>query len=267
MSAPHITLKNVSVRFRRYQGYPEGLKEAVLRKLVPPRWQKALVPKRQEIWGVKNLSLDLRPGDRLAVIGHNGAGKSTLLKLISRIYRATEGVAEVEGRVAPLIELGAGFNPELTGRENAFLNAAILGIPGKVLKPRLASLVEFAGLEEHIDVPVKYYSTGMLLRLAFAVATEVTPDILILDELFAGADAEFIERANQRLDEFVRTSPIFILVSHELKYVERFCNKAILLERGELVASGNPQSVIETYLSRFSPVETQSKKPSPAELP
>lgn len=249
MSTTTIQLDEVSVRFRKYSGYSNGLKEAAMRLLSPPAWYKDAPPSKSEFWGLREFTLHLNEGDRLGIIGHNGAGKSTLLKVISRIYKPSLGKIKVEGRIAPLIEIGAGFNPELTGRENTFLNAAILGIPRKVISKRIPEIFEFAGLQEFIDMPVKYYSTGMYLRLAFTIATELTPDILILDELYAGGDAEFIDKANVRLERFVEQSKILILVAHDLEYIERFCNRVIVLERGRLIADGKPSRILPRYLA------------------
>ena len=244
----HVNLENVGVKFRRYTGYSSGLKEAVMRMIRPPSWYKSKAPKREEFWGLKNISLTIAEGDRIGIIGHNGAGKSTLLKVLSRIYRPTEGKFSVAGKVAPLIEIGAGFNPELSGRENAFLNAAILGIPRRELQKRIDDIIQFSELAEFIDMPVKYYSTGMYLRLAFTVATEVAPDILILDELYAGGDAQFIEKANARLDKFVERSKILILVAHNMNYIKRFCNRVIVLDHGAILGEGTPEDMIPRYL-------------------
>lgn len=245
----HVQLNDVSVRFRKYTGRSTGLKEAVLRLLRPPSWYDRNRPSKTEFWGLKGVSLSLQEGDRLGIVGHNGAGKSTLLKVISRIYRPTVGQMSVGGRIAPLIEIGAGFNPELTGRENAYLNAAILGISRKVVAERMDNIVSFAELEEFIDMPVKYYSTGMHLRLAFTIATEVTPDILILDELYAGGDVQFVEKANTRLDKFIRESKILILVAHNLPYIERFCNRAIILDHGMIRFAGDAKDAVARYLA------------------
>jgi ABC-type polysaccharide/polyol phosphate transport system ATPase subunit len=246
MSA-QVELKNVSLKFRRYERYSNGMKEAVMRWIREPRWYGAKKPQRSEFWGVKNVSLRLREGERLGIIGHNGAGKSSLLKLISRIYQPTVGSISVEGRLAPLIEIGAGFHPELTGRENAFLNGAIIGLPRKVVQNRLEDIFEFAELREFIDMPVKYYSTGMYMRLAFSLATEISPDILILDELYAGGDLAFIRKANERLDQFVERSKILILVAHNMDYIRRFCNRVLVMDHGEVRADMDVESGIDKY--------------------
>ncbi len=244
----HVTLDNVGVRFRRLVGRSHGLKEAAMRLLSRPDWYDVNQPRKDYFWGLKDLTLKLEKGDRLGIVGHNGSGKSTLLKVISRIYRPTEGRLSVDGRIAPLIEIGAGFNPELTGRENAFLNGAILGIKRKTIAARMNSILDFSELSDFIDMPVKYYSTGMYLRLAFTLATEVTPDILILDEMYAGGDQAFIERANVRLDEFVRQSSILILVAHNLEFVSRFCSRVVVLDHGRLVGDGPTDVMLDKYL-------------------
>jgi ABC-type polysaccharide/polyol phosphate transport system ATPase subunit len=243
----YIHLKDVSVRFKKYHGYSSGIKEAAMRLFHTPEWHKKHPPQKSEFWGLKELNLDLREGDRLGILGKNGAGKSTLLKVISRIYRPSDGEYRVQGRIAPLIEIGAGFNPELTGRENAYLNGAILGIRRREISARLESIVAFSELEDFIDMPVKYYSTGMHMRLAFTLATEISPDILILDEMYAGGDVAFVNKANQRMHAFVKQSKILILVAHNLEYIRQFCNRAIVLDHGRLVAKGDPLEMIERY--------------------
>lgn len=246
----HIDLKNVSVVFRKYEGQHSGIKEAIVRALRPPSWYKKVGPPRvKEFKGLQGVNLEVREGDRLGIIGRNGAGKSTLLKVISKIYKPATGDISVEGRIAPLIEIGAGFNPELTGRENTFLNAAVLGIPNKVIKERIDSIIQFSELTEFFDTPVKYYSTGMYLRLAFTIATEVAPDILILDELYAGGDAVFVHKANRRLDTFVERSKVLILVAHDLNYIKRFCNRVIVMNQGQIAYQGTPDDCIERYLA------------------
>jgi ABC-type polysaccharide/polyol phosphate transport system ATPase subunit len=251
---PHVILDNVSLRFRKYTGMSNGLKEAAMRLVTPPGWYAKRPPSKEEFWGLRDVSLTLKEGDRIGIIGPNGAGKSSLLKVISRIYRPTLGTLSVEGRIAPLIEIGAGFIPELSGRDNAYLYGAILGLDRKTIRERLEAIVAFSGMEEFIDMPVKYFSTGMHLRLAFTIATEVAPDVLILDELYAGGDAAFIVKANSRLDKFVDRSRILILVAHQMEYISRFCNRALVLSKGRVVLDGSPAEAIEFYesLSRGS---------------
>jgi ABC-type polysaccharide/polyol phosphate transport system ATPase subunit len=239
-----VRLNAVSLRFPEIHERRRGLKEAILRMLSP---QRHWTPDPEDAPGLHGVSLVLGEGDRLGVIGRNGAGKSTLLKLLSRIYAPTSGGLTVNGRVAAIIELGAGFCDDLTGRENALLYGAILGFSRREMLARLPSVVEFAELEEFMDAPVKYYSTGMVLRLAFTLATEVAPDILVLDELFAGGDAAFVVRANMRLDDFIRRSRVLVLVSHDMNSIRRFCNRVIVLDHGRIVADGDPEPTIGLY--------------------
>jgi ABC-type polysaccharide/polyol phosphate transport system ATPase subunit len=228
-----ISLKNVSIQFNKRKSAPQSLKERLVNLFTPPKWKKQI--SKESFWGLKDINLEIKEGDRLGIIGLNGAGKTTLLKVISQIYKPTEGQVNVKGRIAPLIEIGAGFHPELTGRENIFLNGSLLGISKKDLKARIDSIVEFSELQEFIDTPVKYYSTGMHLRLGFTIATEFPPDILILDEMFAGADQFFISKAQKRLENFIASSKIMLMVTHEMEYVKKFCNRIETLQNGKLV--------------------------------
>ena len=241
-----VDLNNVSIQFRRH-GKFSGLKEYVLRHIMPAeRSARSLEP--ETFWGLRDFSMHLKEGDRLGIIGPNGAGKSTLLKVISRIYTPHQGEVSVTGRIAPLIEIGAGFNPELTGRENTFLYGAILGIQRKVIAERMDAIIAFSELEKFIDTPVKYYSTGMYLRLAFTIATEIAPDILILDELYAGGDVKFIAKANKRLDKFVEGAKVLILVAHNMEYIRRFCNRVIVLSNAQMLWDGDTEEGIQRYL-------------------
>lgn len=247
MEHSHVILNNVSLRFRKYTGGGEGIKEAAMRLICPPQWSGSRPPTKSEFWGLRDIHLSLKEGDRLGIIGPNGAGKSSLLKVISRIYKPTLGTLDVVGRIAPLIEIGAGFIPELSGRDNAYLYGAILGLKRKTVRERLDSMVEFSGLQDFVDMPVKYYSTGMHLRLAFTIATEVAPEILILDELYAGGDAAFIAKANQRLEHFINRSRILILVAHQMEYISRFCNRAIVMAHGRIQKDGTAEEAIDWY--------------------
>ncbi len=243
-----VILNDVSLKFRVYHEVHLGLNERVMYFLTPPAWTKGR-KQSSTFWGLKNVNLHIKEGDRIGIIGNNGAGKSTLLKVMSRIYQPTSGSIATTGTLAPLIEVGAGFHPELTGRENTFLNAAILGIPKPLIRSRLNSIIEFSELQDFIDTPVKYYSTGMYLRLAFTIATEISPDILILDELYAGGDPHFVRKANQRLESFVNQTKILILVSHQLEYVSKFCNRVIVVSKGAIVKDGPPEECIDFYLN------------------
>lgn len=249
MSGSSVKLDNVSVKFRNYAGRTSGLKEAVMRYLHPPKWHKTVTANDNFFLGLKEVTLHLERGARLGIIGRNGAGKSTLLKVICKIYRPQDGAVSVVGRIAPLIEIGAGFNPELSGRENIFLNGAVLGLSKKTIQNRIDSIIEFSELKDFIEMPVKYYSTGMHLKLAFSVATEVPPDILILDELYAGGDAAFIQKANVRMRDFIDKSHILILVAHDMNYILEFCNRVIVVDHGQIIADGSPKDMTDRYLA------------------
>lgn len=254
-----VHIDDVSIKFRRHSSVSRGIKESLVGLVTRDEHKK----RNSEFWGLQNVSLRLETGDRLGIVGHNGAGKSTLLKIISRIYRPTAGELTVRGRVVPLIEIGAGFNPELSGRENVYLNTSILGVPRKQIAQRMEAIAAAAELEDHFEMPVKYYSTGMNLRLAFAIAMEITPDILILDEMFAGGDAAFIQRATRQLEQYVAKSNIFIMVSHDLEYLRRYCNRCVWLDQGKVRMDSNPDTVLEAYLKAMEipPQETPGEVP------
>jgi ABC-type polysaccharide/polyol phosphate transport system ATPase subunit len=240
----HISIKNLSLNFRLYHEKGQSLKEFFAELL---SWSRK--KGYTEFKALDNISLEISHGDRVGIIGHNGAGKSTLLKAICGIYISQQGSVDVVGRIAPLLEIGAGFNPELSGRENIYLNGAILGYSPIMIKSIESEIIEFTGLQEFIDTPVKYYSTGMYMRLAFAIATAVHPDILILDELFAGGDAEFIDKALDRMHEFIDKSSIMVFVSHQPALLERLCNRVIWLDHGKIVADGEPKEILNRYIN------------------
>ena len=200
------------------------------------------------IWALRDVSLEVAPGEVLGVIGHNGAGKSTLLKILSRITEPTEGRAEVRGRVGSLLEVGTGFHPELTGRENIFLNGAILGMKRAEIARRFDEMVAFAGVERFIDTPVKRYSSGMYLRLAFAVAAHLEPEILLVDEVLAVGDAAFQKKCLGRMSEVAREGRTVLFVSHNLPSIEKLCQRVIVIDGGQLVMQGDPVTCIAAYL-------------------
>ncbi len=237
-----IRLEEVSLRFKKYEQRPT-LKQTVLNTLFRRKYHAG-----GEFWLYRGLNLSVTHGQRLGIIGPNAAGKSTLLKLICGVYEPTAGRIHVAGKVAPLIELGAGFNPELSGQENIFLNGALLGFGPAEMKQKVDRIIEFAGLAEFAQTPIKYYSTGMLLRLAFSVATDVNPEILIVDEVFAGGDVEFVHKARNRMGELMDNSHVVILVSHELHLIRQLCNRAIWLDHGSIVMDGQPEEVCKEYL-------------------
>lgn len=243
-----VDLESVSMYFRRYGDRSPSFKQAVLNRLLGRSFSDD-----KEFWIYRNLNLTVEHGQRLGVIGRNGAGKSTLLKMICGIYRPTTGVIRVRGRIAPMIELGAGFHPELSGRENIFLNGALLGFGPVEMKSKVESILDFAGVGDFAETPIKYYSTGMLLRLAFSIATDVDPEILIIDEVFAGGDVEFTERATRRMHDLMDSSHIVIMVSHSMDLIRDMCDRAIWLADGTIIQDGDPASVCEAYLKHELP--------------
>lgn len=235
-----IRLEDVSVRYRVPRERISSFKEYAI------RWLKRKIV-YDEVWALRGVSLDVRRGEVFGIIGPNGAGKSTFLKLIARIMRPTSGRVRVEGRVAPLLELGAGFDHELTGRENVFLNGAMLGYRSADLAARFEGIVEFAGLADFIDMPVRTYSSGMVARLGFAVATDVAPDILIVDEVLAVGDAEFQKKSKERIESFRRHGQSILLVSHDLTSIRDMCQRAAWLDHGRLRAIGPAEEVVLQY--------------------
>jgi ABC-type polysaccharide/polyol phosphate transport system ATPase subunit len=242
MSSIHV--ENLSIKFRIYHDRSPSLKN-YFANLFKRNGQVAY----SDFWAVKEVSFEINEGDRVGIVGHNGAGKSTLLKALCRVYETYDGKVSINGRIAPLLEIGAGFHPEVTGRENIYLNGSILGYSKKQLKAIEPEVIAFAELEEFIDTPVKYYSSGMYMRLAFALATAMNPDILILDEIFAGGDAAFKLKAKERMQDMIDKANIMIMVSHDHLLVKSLCNRVIWIDHGRLVADGAPGVIIERYLA------------------
>src|SRR5436190_8152140 len=206
--------------------------------------------RRQEFWAVKDLSFNLKKGESMGIIGPNGSGKSTTLKLLSGILRPEQGSYSVKGRLSALIEVGAGFHPDLTGRENVYLNGSILGMTRKEVQGKFADIVEFAGVGDFIDTPVKRYSSGMAVRLGFAVAAFIEPDVLLVDEVLAVGDTEFRNRCHNRMNQMMNRGVTMILVSHNLEEVRSLCDNTIMLFKGEKLVEGPTQKVVEEYHQR-----------------
>jgi homopolymeric O-antigen transport system ATP-binding protein len=238
-----INVENLSIKFRIYHDSSPSLKD-YFANLFRRKDQSAY----SDFWAVKDVSFEIKAGDRVGIVGHNGAGKSTLLKALCRIYESSDGLISVDGRLAPLLEIGAGFHPEFTGRENIYLNGAILGYTKQQLKEIEPEVIAFAELEEFIDTPVKYYSTGMYMRLAFSLATAMHTDILILDEVFAGGDTAFMAKARARMHEMIDKANIMIMVSHDHELIKSLCNRVIWLDHGKLVGDGSPEEIVQLYL-------------------
>jgi lipopolysaccharide transport system ATP-binding protein len=202
---------------------------------------------REEFWALKDVSFDVKQGEAVGIIGRNGAGKSTLLKLLSRITKPTKGRIEIEGRVASLLEVGTGFHPELTGRENIFLNGAILGMHRAEIRKNFDEIVAFAEVEKFLDTPVKHFSSGMYMRLAFAVAAHLEPEILIVDEVLAVGDFEFQKKCLSKMDDVSHSGRTILFVSHNMDAILRLCSRAILLQAGQVLEAGSVQPVVTRY--------------------
>lgn len=205
----------------------------------------------EEIWALKDVSFDVKPGEVVGVIGRNGAGKSTLLKILSRITEPTRGYAEIHGRVGSLLEVGTGFHPELTGRENVYMNGSILGMRRKEIDRKFDEMVAFAEIEKFIDTPVKHYSSGMQVRLAFAVAAHLEPEILIVDEVLAVGDASFQKKCMGKMGEVTNEGRTVLFVSHNMRAIMNLCEKAILLRDGQIAAFDETKVIVEAYLADF----------------
>jgi len=202
----------------------------------------------ETFWALSNVSFDVREGEVVGIVGRNGAGKSTLLKILSRITEPTTGRAEIYGRIGALLEVGTGFHPELTGRENIFLNGSILGMKRREILRKYGEIVDFSGISEFMDTPVKRYSSGMYVRLAFSVAAHLEPEILLVDEVLAVGDAEFQQRCLGRMEDLSGTGRTVLFVSHNMQAISRLCDRAILFDGGAIVADGDPAAVITRYL-------------------
>lgn len=229
----------------------DTLRDAIGRAAKAPfRRLRAHREPASQIWSLKDVSFDIERGQTVGLVGLNGAGKTTLLKVLARITEPTEGTAEIHGRVGSLLEAGAGFHPELTGRENVYLNGAILGMRRREISARFDEMIAFAGVEGFVDTPVKRYSTGMYVRLAFSVAVHLEPDILFVDEVLAVGDAEFQRKCFAKMQEVALGQRTIVFVSHNMSAIRRICDRGLLLERGKLVADGPIDEVLDRYLAR-----------------
>jgi len=236
-----IQLNNVTVRFRIPHEKIPTLQEYAI------RWLKRRSVSFTDFNALNNVSFSIKQGETVGIIGANGAGKSTLLKVISRVIRPTHGRVFLRGRIAPLLELGAGFDYEMTGRENIFLNGAVLGFSRKDTASRLDRIVEFSGISEFIDAPIRTYSSGMVARLGFAVATDVQPDILIIDEILAVGDADFQKKSAARILQYHNDGSTILLVSHNQVSIKNLCNRVIWLEHGSVKMAGRVDDIVEKY--------------------
>lgn len=240
MSKPAIVVDDVSMKFNLSKEKVDSLKDYVIKSL-----------KReisyQEFWALKNVDFTVNQGDRVGILGLNGAGKSTLLKVIAGVFKPTTGTVTKYGKVAPLLELGAGFEPQYTGKENIYLYGAVLGYSKEFIDKKYNEIVEFSELKEFIDVPLKNYSSGMKSRLGFSIATVVSPKILILDEVLSVGDAKFRKKSEKKIMDMFDTGVTVLFVSHTLAQVRRLCNKAMILDHGTLVAYGDIEEICNKY--------------------
>lgn len=238
-----IKLENVSMRYRLLTQKVDNLKEMIVRRI-----KKEI--RYNDFYALRSVSFTVERGERIGIIGHNGAGKSTLLKIISGVMKPTEGNLEVNGSIAPLLELGAGFDPELTGAENIYLNGAILGKTKEYLEEKYNEIVSFSELGNFIHTPVKNYSSGMRARLGFSIATQVDPDILIIDEILGVGDQEFRKKSSETMKDLVRSGKTVILVSHSLKQIRELTDKVIWLHKGEIREIGDTDTICNLYEKR-----------------
>lgn len=241
MSKYAVEVANVSMKFNLAQERVDSLKEYFVKRI------KGQI-KYDEFYALKNISFNIEKGDSFALVGSNGSGKSTMLKIIAGVLKPTCGKVKVQGSIAPLIELGAGFDMDLTGRENIFLNGAILGYSRNLMKEKYDEIMDFAELKEFEDVPVKNYSSGMVARLGFSIATIVKPEILIVDEILSVGDYAFQEKCHKRMEEMMSGGTTVILVSHSSEDVKRICKHGIWINKGKLMCTGTADEVCGAYL-------------------
>jgi ABC-type polysaccharide/polyol phosphate transport system ATPase subunit len=240
MDSVRVQFENVVQRFRVIRERPDTLREAFAH----------LFRNRTSYYSfeaLRGISFSIRDGEVVGILGRNGSGKSTMLKIIAGVYRPTAGVVKVSGKVAALIELGSGFHPDLTGRENIVLNGLLLGLSKREIQAREEQIVDFADLGEFIDSPLKQYSTGMYVRLGFAIATEVDPDVLLMDEILAVGDAPFQRKCLARVEEFRDRGKTIVFVSHSMGAVRQYCQRALLIQDGLLIADGPVDQVVDYY--------------------
>ncbi len=257
MAKPVIEIRNLSKQYTIGERASYGnLREEIVKTLTSPfrrltSHSSQNTHDENKIWALKDVSFEVNEGEVIGIIGRNGAGKSTLLKILSRITEPTEGEVRMRGRVGSLLEVGTGFHPELTGRENIFLNGALLGMSRQEISAKFDEIVAFAEIEKFLDTPVKRYSSGMYVRLAFAVAAHLEPEILVIDEVLAVGDAQFQKKCLGKMGDIAKGGRTVLFVSHNMEAVQRLCNRAILLENGSPIKEGNVVPVIDTYLENM----------------
>jgi len=255
---PVIVAENISKKYiidhQRKGGSPSirDIVNETVDKVFSRKGKNSDFAEKEEFWALKDVNFSIDQGDRIGIVGHNGAGKSTLLKILSRITEPSTGQIKIEGRIASLLEVGTGFHPELTGRENIFLNGAILGMAKNEIKQSFDAIVDFAGVEKFLDTPVKRYSSGMYVRLGFAIAAHLNPEILIVDEVLAVGDTEFQKKCLGKMRDVSESGRTLIFVSHNLTAIQALCNKSFYFEKGRLIDQGETTHIVTNYLSKVS---------------
>lgn len=247
----HIQLKDVTLTYELHHDRTNTLKEWIINLF---HRRQFVEQKKTHFNALENLTLELKQGERVGIIGPNGAGKSTLLKVISGILKPSAGFLEVRGGIQPLIEIAAGFNPEFSGRENIYLNGYMLGFSRDQIQNKEEEIIEFAGLRDFMDVPIKYYSSGMSVRLAFAIATSIDPEILLFDEMLSAGDAAFQQKAEERIKGLLDRAKLMLIVSHDLNTIKRLSNRVIYLKNGQIIFDGEPELAVEVYLKSLESV-------------
>lgn len=253
-----ISVKNVSMKFDLGIEKENSFKEKFISIFDKKRRRK-----KEFFWALKNVSFEVKKGEVVGLIGSNGAGKSTMLKVVSGVMKPTKGKVEIEGSIAPMIELGAGFDSELTARENIYLNGAVLGYSEKFLNSKFDEIVEFSELKDFLDVPIKNFSSGMIAKLAFSISTVVNPDILIVDEILSVGDIKFQEKSLNKMMELIKGGTTVLYVSHSLESIREICDKVIWLDHGEVVKVGNTKKICDEYYYKQMGItyeEAQKKK-------
>lgn len=253
MSDVMISVENVSMQFNLNRGKVRSLKERMMKRTTED------LPNNTMFKALDNVSFQVNKGDTLGIIGSNGAGKSTLLKIVADIMKPTSGKVTVRGSIAPMIELGAGFDVELSAIENIHLSSAILGNNRQDIQPHIAEILDFANLWDFKDVPVKYYSSGMLARLAFATSSTITPDVLIVDEILSVGDYDFAQKSLKRMIDLIKSGATVVYVSHDLESVKRLCNRVLWLDHGKIVKDGSAEEVCDMYIAAVEKEKNEEK--------
>jgi len=253
---PAIVCKDVWKQYYFYAHRPRKLKEAVIQFLT----RRTPPAKDAPVWALQNFNMTVYPGETVGIIGHNGAGKSTLLKLLSRILVPTRGSVTINGRLSAIIELGAGFHQDLTARENVYLAASFLGLTRKTTQNLYDKIVDFAELAEHMETPVKYFSSGMHARLGFAIAVSVNPDVLLIDEVLAVGDARFQPKCVDAIKRFQQDGKAILFISHSMEQIKSLCHRTIWLKHGQIMAEGDSAETVTAYLEHYWPGSQKKKQ-------